>query len=300
VLRIGIDAGGSHTEALLQTDDARSLVRWRGGPGAVRPGTEARIVSHWLTVVHGVLAEAGAPSGPIGLVIGAAGSGRVATADALQAAMEAGLPAGSTVRVVADGVIALEAAFPSGESGIVVMAGSGSIGFARSADGTLHRVGGYGWQMGDEGSGYALGRAALMRVARSLDGREPRPAFAIAVQQALALGSLDELVAWSVQATPSEVATLAHTVCTAATEGDPAAVTLVAESADDLANLVRALLPQIDARAPQVALGGGLLQPDSPVRAASVTRIEELAPGVCILTEVVDPPLGALRLARTM
>jgi N-acetylglucosamine kinase-like BadF-type ATPase len=299
MLRIGIDAGGSHTEALLQADGASTPVRWRGGPGAVRPGMEAHVVSQWLTAVRGVVDEAGAPAGPISLVVGAAGSGRVDAAATLQAAVEAALPAGSTVRVVADGMIALEAAFPSGGSGIVVMAGSGSIGFARSTDGTVHRAGGYGWQMGDEGSGYALGRAALARVARSLDGREPRPDFAIALQQTLALESLDDLVAWSVTATPGDVAGLAHAVCEAASAGDAVAATLVAAAASELTGLVRALLIHIDATPPEVALGGGLLQPDSPVRAAAVERIEQLVPGLRILTEVVDPPLGALRLAGT-
>ena len=37
----------------------------------------------------------------------------------------------------------------------------GASRWARTADGVVHRRGGYGWQMGDEGSGYAIGRTAL-------------------------------------------------------------------------------------------------------------------------------------------
>jgi N-acetylglucosamine kinase-like BadF-type ATPase len=126
------------------------------------------------------------------------------------------------------------------------------------------------------------------------------PDFAMALCRSLTLRALDELVAWSVRASPSEVAGLAHAVCAAADDGDPIAVELVTTAADDLTDLVRALLPRVDIRNPAVALGGGLLEADSPVRAATERRVQELTPGLRVLPGVVDPPLGALRLAESM
>ena len=105
------------------------------------------------------------------MVVGAAGVGRDEERKALHAALRAeGIAA--TVHITTDIEIALEAAYGKGP-GIVLLAGTGSFAIARLADGSLKRQGGYGWQMGDEGSGYALGRSALTAVGRAFDGRGP-------------------------------------------------------------------------------------------------------------------------------
>src|SRR5256885_377154 len=71
---------------------------------------------------------------------------------------------------MADGEVALSTAFADG-AGIIVSAGTGSIAYARDPAGQLHRAGGYGWQLGDEGGGDWLGRRALGVPARAQDGR---------------------------------------------------------------------------------------------------------------------------------
>src|SRR2546426_7691906 len=66
-------------------------------------------------------------------------------------------------------IFALATAFGTGP-GILVNAGTGSIAYARDPAGELHRAGGDGWQLGDEGGGYLLGRGALDVPARPADG----------------------------------------------------------------------------------------------------------------------------------
>src|SRR5205823_4352549 len=92
-------------------------------------------------------------------VVAAAGAGRPQERADLEAALvQAGMA--RRVRVMADGEVALSTAFADG-TGIIVSAGTGSIAYARDPAGRLHRAGGYGWQLGDEGGGYWLGRRAL-------------------------------------------------------------------------------------------------------------------------------------------
>src|SRR5207253_2310896 len=99
------------------------------------------------------------------------GAGRPQERADLEAALvQAGLA--RRVRVMADGEVALSTAFADG-AGIIVSAGTGSIAYARDPAGQLHRAGGYGWQLGDEGGGYWLGRRALDGGARAADGRAP-------------------------------------------------------------------------------------------------------------------------------
>ena len=105
-------------------------------------------------------------------MVGAAGAGREPEREELRKALR-GENLAPTVVVTTDIEIALAAAFTDGP-GIVVSAGTGSVAVGRDQAGKRHRIGGYGWQMGDEGSGYAIGRAALGAVSRAVDARSPK------------------------------------------------------------------------------------------------------------------------------
>src|SRR5207302_776208 len=69
-----------------------------------------------------------------------------------------------------DAALLLAAGTPEGW-GVAVVAGTGSMAFARAADGRTARAGGWGPLLGDEGSGYAIALAGLRAAARSADGR---------------------------------------------------------------------------------------------------------------------------------
>ena len=76
------------------------------------------------------------------------------------------------VLVVNDALVALEAGAPD-EPGVVVIAGTGSIAYGRNERNQAARAGGWGYMLGDEGSGYWIGRAALRAVLREADRRGP-------------------------------------------------------------------------------------------------------------------------------
>ena len=80
------------------------------------------------------------------------------------------------VLVVNDALVALEAGAP-GEPGVVIISGTGSIAYGRNAAGEAARSGGWGYVLGDEGSGYWIGRAALRAVLREADERGPKTAL---------------------------------------------------------------------------------------------------------------------------
>src|SRR5690606_5741852 len=148
------------------------------------------------------------------LVVGAAGVGRSAEREELRAALRTHELAGRLV-VTTDVELAMAAAFGTGP-GLLLVAGTGSIALRRDASGTLRRAGGHGWQMGDEGSGYWIGRQALQALSRASDGRGPATDLRERFTTALRLSSVDDLVRWSVAAAPGEVAALASLVQEAA------------------------------------------------------------------------------------
>jgi glucosamine kinase len=178
-----------------------------------------------------------------------------------------------------------------------VSAGTGSVAVGRDRAGKQHRIGGYGWQMGDEGSGYAIGRAALGAVSRAADGRSPRTALSERVLTASRSDSFEALIRWAAGASPAEVAALAPHVLDVAAHGDPLAQGICDYAARELTQLAVCLVPVMDLQLPVgVALTGGLLSADGPLRRSVLARLREdtnLAP----IETRVDAVEGAIRLA---
>ena len=172
-LYIGIDAGATKTELLAQ--EARNERPFSlSGP----PANVARLgVTESARILADLIKEAleSKPSARLRAVCaGVAGAGSESDQRELEEEIRRQIRenAPESIRVVTDGDIALEAAFAGG-SGIVVSVGTGSIVVARATDGTTHRAGGWGYLLGDEGSGYAIGLGGLRAVTRALDGGEP-------------------------------------------------------------------------------------------------------------------------------
>ena len=290
---VGADVGGSKT-AVGVSDGHTILARAEGGGAAVRPGRALASASVIAEVVRQALAGAGRLTADV-LFVGAAGAGREPERDELRKALRAENIA-ARVMVATDIEIALTAAFDDAP-GIVVSAGTGSVAVGRDRSGKQHRIGGYGWQMGDEGSGYAIGRAALGAVSRAVDGRSPRTALSDRVLAASHSENFDALVRWAAGASPAEVAALAPHVLDVAAHGDPLAQGIADYAARELTQLAICLLPVMQSDPPVgVAITGGLLSSDGPLRKSVLARLRE-EPGLAPVEAPVDAVAGAIRLA---
>lgn len=295
-LLIGVDAGASHTEALVCTESLEPLARATGAPGAVRAGQEPRAARAVADTVHAALARVSVEAPVAAVIVGAAGAAAEGSRAALEGALERALGVRATLRVTTDAAIALEAAFP-GAPGILLSAGTGSIAFARDRKGDVVRVGGHGWRVGDEGSAYWIAREGLSAAVRGADGRAPVTDLGARLTAASGHAPLDALVAWSVTAEPRAIAALASVVEEAARAGDAAALAVVRRAADELAAHVAALLPPFaDEPTVGLALTGGVLQPGTLVREALQTLLQEGHPRARVVKDEIDPPLGAVRL----
>ena len=290
---IGADVGGTKT-AVGVAEDQAIVARADGGGAAVRPGRALASATVIADVVRRALAGAGRLAGDV-LFVGAAGAGREPERDELRKALRTENLA-TRVVVATDIEIALAGAFDEGP-GIVVSAGTGSVAVGRDRSGRRHRIGGYGWQMGDEGSGYAIGRAALGAVSRAEDGRSPRTALSDKVLAVTRSENFDALVRWAASATPAEVAALAPYVLEVAAHGDPLAQGIADYASRELTQLAICLLPMMDVEPPvPVALTGGLLTSNGTLRRSVLARLQE-EPGLTPLELPVDSVQGAIRLA---
>ncbi len=297
---LGIDCGGSHTRRRRGDRQGRALARAEGPGSAMRPGGAERSAAVILDVARRAATQAHVTLPATIAFVGAAGAGRAPEQAALAAAI-ASVGVATRVDVRGDIEIALAAAFGDG-AGVLVNAGTGSIAYARTPDGKLHRAGGHGWQLGDEGGGYWLGRRALAAAARAQDGLEESSTLLERLLVALGLETFDDLIRWTATATPAQVAALSPHVLNAAQEGEAVAQRAVEAAAVELAQLVQILVRHFPGNDPiRVATAGGLLRVGSPLLVALRARLGDHVPRARLdMGGPVDAPVGALRLAALL
>ena len=297
---LGIDAGASHCTVVVGREDLTVLGRADGPPSAMKPGGGAGSAAAIADTARRAMAQAGLELPADRAVVGAAGAERAQEEEALTAAIrEAGVA--RLVRVLPDSEVALTTVFGAKGSGIVVNAGTGSIALARDATGQLHRCGGYGWQLGDEGGGYWLGRRALDVAARAHDGRGEGSTLLARLLASLGLQRFDDLIRWSVTAAPAQVAALAPHVLNAAREGEGIAQQAALDAGRELVGLAKALERHFPGtgRIP-LATAGGLLIPTSPVAVAFQQVLSAEMPRANLIATRIDSAVGALQMAAEM
>ncbi len=248
----GADVGGSKSAAAVWKDGTE-VARVTGIGAAVRPGRALSSAATIATLVRSALTSAGLLRADV-LVVGAAGAGREPEAGDLARALR-NEDVATRVHVTTDLALLLEGAFPEGP-GLVLAAGTGSVAVARTAAGEIERAGGYGWQMGDEGGGYDIGRAVLRAVGRAADGRGPATTLERAAREVARAEDLTALLRWAASAGVAEVAALGGAAVRAAEEGDAVAKEIVEAAAQQLADLAQALARRTGVT--EAAIGGGI------------------------------------------
>ncbi|MFL5563418.1 MAG: BadF/BadG/BcrA/BcrD ATPase family protein [Gemmatimonadaceae bacterium] len=294
---VGVDGGGSKTRVIVADETGKTIGETDGPASAVRPGK----ADHSATVIAETVRQA-LQDAELGLIVprvlcvGVAGVGREPERQALWQALAA-LELADEVVVHPDATIALDDAFNDGV-GVLLIAGTGSVAFGRGPTGTIARCGGWGPNIGDEGSGAWIGRRALSVVTAASDGREPETALTGAILTAAQVNDVNDLIAWAAQATPAMLATLAPAVISEAEAGDLRANALLSMAAEELVLHVRALARQLfmDERAAvPVALTGGLLKRGAPLRKRLEQRMKSAVPGAQVQSADVDAARGAVR-----
>ncbi|MEO5825838.1 MAG: BadF/BadG/BcrA/BcrD ATPase family protein [Gemmatimonadales bacterium] len=284
---IGADVGGTSSRvALFRGDVERARAEGRGGP--MRAGSGEALAERLAELARPLLLREDGPRADA-FVVGASGAGRSAEREELRAALERHRLAWKVI-VVGDAELARAAAF-SGGAGVLVIAGTGSIAISLDNAGTMRRVGGLGWRMGDQGSAYWLALRALEAVGLMHDSIGPPTRLAERLPAAAKVPGVAALVRWSTTASAADVAALAPTVIACADEGDAVATELRSAALEALAALATAA----GAGPMPVALSGGLLAPGRPLRDRLADALE--AAGVTVIRKAVDPCRGAIVLA---
>lgn len=293
---LGIDAGGTKTVCLLADATGRILGEARAGGANLASVGEVEVEK----VLHEVMERALGDRlvRPAVICLGIAGVDRPNDAAVIRRLMRR-IGASAKVLIANDALIALVAGIAH-EPGVVIIAGTGSIAYGRNARDEAARAGGWGYVLGDEGSGYWIGRQALRAVVRHADGRGRPTALTPHVLAHFGVERAQELVyaIYHRNLRPSAIAAVTRAVQQAADEGDEVALSILAVGARELAGCAASVVRQLDLAATPftfVLAGGTLSLPR--LSADLKPLLLDLAPQATIVRLEREPAWGAVTLA---
>jgi N-acetylglucosamine kinase-like BadF-type ATPase len=230
------------------------------------------------------------------VVIGAAGAGRPSVRSDLTSAVSSlaqkkKFPL-TQVTVETDARVALEAAFP-GKPVIALIAGTGSIALYRTEEHGIHRAGGWGHLIGDEGSGYAIARDACTAVMKSFDGRSEKTALSGKLLEYFGVDEPADILP-KIHTERTELAPFAEKVFEAARERDRVARQILLKNAAELAEHVRILtLAHPPSKKLPVCLMGGLLENENEYSKIVREKIVATLPQILIQKPKFPAAFGA-------
>jgi glucosamine kinase len=256
LLFLGIDGGGTKCRARLRDAHGNLMGEGSGGPSNIRLDPDV-VWNSILTSCREAIGQAGLQEADFPRIragMGAAGAGQKSAVERL---LSRSHPFASFV-IDTDAHTAWLGAFGGGDGAILIV-GTGSCGYG-GVGGRRHYVGGWGYEISDEGSGAAIGREVLRRSIRAYDGRIPTTPLSDAV-----LADFDNnpeiLVDWVGKARPGDYARYAPLVLEHARQRDPLGLELIRHAADEVAQIAIRLL---DLGAPALCIFGGLAEPLRP------------------------------------
>ena len=298
---IGIDGGGTKTHCLLTKLDGTLLNECYGGPSNfLTAGIEPVCTTLW-EVINKCIQKTSAIFEEIDIiVIGTTGAGRRIDAERLEVEFKKYISKQNKkpkqFHVESDARIALEGAF-TGKPGSILIAGTGSIMFGKDALGNIHRVGGFGRYLGDEGSGYVLGKIGLAAVSKEFDERGKKTLISVYLKEKFGIDSQEKLIS-EVYKNNFDIASAAPLVIQAAENDDDTALKIIDTQTDELLLHVSAMQKKLKEKILLTAFIGGIISNKNIYSVTLLQKIQENLKDVIVKDAENSPAMGAVLMAK--
>jgi N-acetylglucosamine kinase-like BadF-type ATPase len=295
----GIDGGGTHSRLALADGEGKVLAQSQAGSTNIYSVSKDEVFANLSLLLDLALETAELEKKDLSAgCLGSAGLGRPGEIAIYRGFFDTLLRPEFPVMLCPDGEILLCGGLESLE-GYCLIAGTGSIALGRSRDGRLARSGGHGYMLGDEGSAAWIGRTAIARILRSQENRDLATEMLPAILATAGLGKSDDLVRYvHHDADKAKIAALAPVVTASARKGDPLALDILRNGAEELASLIRSVLdqsPWINRK--ELVLSGGVMEHDEILVKALKEFLQRELPDLAVSPLKGTAIEGALMLA---
>jgi N-acetylglucosamine kinase-like BadF-type ATPase len=298
---IGIDGGGTKTHCLLTDLNGTVLHECYAGPSNFLVQGIEPVSSTLFNLINSCGEKFKIHIEDIDIVLlGTTGAGRRTDAERLEQGFADYLSKHKVnlklFRVESDARIALEGAF-SGKPGSILIAGTGSIMFGKDAQGNIHRVGGFRRYLGDEGSGYMLGKKGLVAVSKEFDGRGNKTLISQLVKEKFKIDS-PEILITEIYKNNFDIASAAPLVIEAAERHDETALKIVDEETDELLSHIITMKKKVKEEIFCVAFIGGIITHMNIYSDTLRRKISEKLQNVLVKDAENSPAMGAVLMAK--
>jgi glucosamine kinase len=299
---LGVDGGGTHSRAAI-ADAAGKLIGEGHAEAAnlVRVGLQTA-VANIRQAVEAACAQAGiSPAQITAACLGLAGVGNAKHHHIMLKALRQAFPF-EKLALETDARIALAGATDM-QPGVVIIAGTGSIACGVNAAGEFARAGGWGPAMGDEGSGYYIGRRALQAVVMAYDGRAAATSLTGAVCEYFKIAAppdLPPVIYERPLRVMHEIAQLSKIVVAHAQAGDEVARGILHDAATELARAANAVIKKLGLQSERFRLAyvGGVFEAGELILAPLRQLVQSRAPVAELAPPLMPPVCGAVKLAQ--
>ncbi len=295
---VGIDGGGTKTVGILTTETGEHLAQVESGPSNYHVVGAAEMQAVLENVIGELREKARIlPTDAIRFCLGMAGLGRTEDRKIIGGICDK-LGISESRILTHDAHIALVGGTAK-QHGVIVISGTGAIVYGINADGREARSSGWGYLLGDEGSGYDIAIKGLRAVVRAADGRGSATGLTNRILDELELNAPDELIRWAHAVSRETIAELSKVVFDAARSSDTIAEQIVEDATTELVCAASSVIKQLafDGTFDIVLSGGNLVH--QPMFAEKLRcQFAQLAPNASVHLPIHDPAYGAVLLAQ--
>ncbi len=300
---IGIDGGATKSIGVLTDLDGYILSERKSGPTNYRTQGLDKAGETLSDLVKDLIAQEGINLSAVKyLVCGLAGLDRPSDEKRVKRALSQRLEFSSSTEIILtnDLYIALLGAI-KGRFGVVINSGTGAIAMGINKEGEVARADGWGYILGDEGSGYWIGIQAIKAGLKNYDGRGEKTQLSEAIKSHFGLANVEgvlDVIYDSDRPLPPKVADLAPGVFRAAKEEDSQASNILRRAGTKLGQTTYAVIKRLGLESKHfpVATLGGILQLDqsNPVKEKLIELVKEVAPHCSFIEPAYPPEIGAI------
>lgn len=171
---LGIDGGGTKTTAVMADIKGRIIAQIMVGPTNPNVVSEYELLLTFKEIFTNLeQQQPGSTNNIRSIFAGISGAGNKINNKVLVEMIKRLYPGNIYIQVGIDTINALYSGTYGGP-GIVQISGTGSIAYGLNSALKTDRVSGWGYLLGDEGSGYDIGRQGVIAALKSDDGRAPK------------------------------------------------------------------------------------------------------------------------------
>lgn len=289
---IGVDGGGTKTEAVAYDMDGNKISEGRAGFGNLLIN-EKQATANIIQAIEQSMTPIDDGS-CLYICLGLAGYGGVENPQGIKSALSKVFKAPLTI--VNDAIIA-HAALLKGNDGILTISGTGSVSIGIH-EGIEKSAGGWGHILGDEGSGYWIAMQAFIRMTQEEDEGYEYSHLTESILKKLGYLSVMELKKFTYSATKSEIAAFVPLIVQHAEKGDGFSQNILNQAGYHLAKQTLEVIKKLKlCENVTIALKGSILSNVPLVQSSFINHIKLENPNVKFVLEDVSATLGCYYIA---